>query len=78
MTRTVKHLDAAGLVERRTRADDGRLVVVSLSDAGRARLLADRRRRDEWLAQRLRELSRDEREVLRRAAPVLERLASLD
>jgi hypothetical protein len=39
-------------------------------------LAADRRRRDAWLNQRLRELTPDEREVLRRAVPVLEKLAS--
>jgi DNA-binding MarR family transcriptional regulator len=75
MTRTVKHLVAAGLVARRPHDVDGRVVVCSLTDTGRATVLADRRRRDEWLAQRLRELSREDRDVLRRAAPILERLS---
>ena len=35
-------------------------------------MLADRRRRDAWLAQRLRELTPDERAVLREAAPILD------
>jgi hypothetical protein len=35
----------------------------------------DRKRRDAWLARRLGELSPAERDVLRAAAPVLERLA---
>jgi DNA-binding MarR family transcriptional regulator len=35
-------------------------------------------RRDAWLARRLRELTSDERAVLRRAAPLLERLAAAD
>ena len=38
-------------------------------------LESDRRRRDVWLAQRLAELSPDERAALRAAAPVLEKLA---
>ncbi len=50
---------------------------VSLTDRGRDTLLADRRRRDAWLALRLKELSPEERAVLRRAcAPILERLAT--
>ena len=36
------------------------------------------RRRDAWLAQRLRELTPDERAVLRKAAPILEDLAQKD
>ena len=39
-------------------------------------VLADRRRRDAWLACRLRELTPDERAVLREAAPILERLSA--
>ena len=36
----------------------------------------DRRRRDAWLAQRLRDLPREDVDVLRRAAVLLERLAA--
>jgi DNA-binding MarR family transcriptional regulator len=75
MTRTVNCLDAGGYVVRRKHATDGRQVVVALSDKGRATIANDRRRRDAWLAQRLRELTPDERSVLRAAAPLIERLA---
>ncbi|WP_139977654.1 MarR family winged helix-turn-helix transcriptional regulator [Nocardioides litoris] len=78
MTRTVSALEADGYVERRRHATDGRQVVVTLTDRGRTTLLADRRRRDEWLALRLRELTPDERAVLRQAAPILERLAGAE
>jgi DNA-binding MarR family transcriptional regulator len=78
MTRTVKLLAQAGHVTRRTDESDGRVVRIELTDGGRATVLADRRRRDEWLARRLRDLSPDERAVLRAAAPILERLAQLD
>lgn len=78
MTRTVNCLEDGGHVVRRPHETDGRQVLVALSDKGRATLLADRRRRDEWLARRLRDLTPDEREVLRRAAPILERLAQED
>lgn len=76
MTRTVNCLVEAGLASRRQHDTDGRQVLVALTGLGRATLLADRARRDEWLATRLRALTPDERAVLRRAAPLLERLAS--
>jgi DNA-binding MarR family transcriptional regulator len=75
MTRTVNCLHDGGYVVRRKNAADGRQVVITLSDQGRTTLAADRRRRDAWLAQRLRELTPGERSVLRQAAPLLERLA---
>jgi DNA-binding MarR family transcriptional regulator len=78
MTRTVNCLEEDGYVARRPHPTDGRQVVVSLSERGRERVLADRRRRDAWLNQRLAELAPDEREVLRRAAPLLDRLATTD
>ncbi|HEX6329308.1 MAG TPA: MarR family transcriptional regulator [Jiangellaceae bacterium] len=76
MTRTVSALEQRGLVARESDSDDRRLVIVRLSDEGKRMLAADRRRREAWLNQRLRELTSDEREVLRRAVPVLEKLAS--
>src|SRR3954470_533553 len=65
MTRTVNCLEQSGDVVRRPHESDGRQVVVELSEQGRARLLADRDRRDAWLAQRLRELTPEERAILR-------------
>lgn len=78
MTRTINCLADGDHVVRRPHETDGRQVLVALTDKGRATLLADRRRRDEWLARRLRDLTPDERDVLRRAAPILERLAQED
>jgi len=76
MTRTVNCLEAEGYVTRRPHETDGRQVVVELSEQGRSTLLADRRRRDAWLAQRLKDLTPAERDTLRAAAPLLERLAT--
>ena len=76
MTRTVSALEDGGYVTRHAHATDGRQVLVRLTDAGRTTLLADRHRRDEWLAKRLRDLTPDERAVLRKATPILQRLAS--
>lgn len=76
MTRTVNCLERDGLVVRRSSPSDGRQVLVALADAGRERVLADRARRDAWLNRRLSELTADERATLRRAAPILEKLAT--
>lgn len=78
MTRTVKCLEERALVSRRPHETDGRITYVSITDGGRATVAADRDRRDAWLARRLDELAPDEREALRRAAPLLERLAQED
>jgi DNA-binding MarR family transcriptional regulator len=76
MTRTVSCLESEGLVERRPHPTDGRQVVISLTEKGEELLAAERRRRDAWLARRLRELTPDERAALRQAAPILERLSN--
>ena len=76
MTRTVSCLERDGLVERGTNPTDGRQVVVRLSTSGQELLAAERRRRDAWLTRRLRELSAEERAVLRQAAPILDRLSN--
>jgi len=75
MTRTVGCLADGGYVVRRKHESDGRQVLVSLSADGEAMIAADRKRREAWLAQRLRELTAEERSVLRQAAPIIERLA---
>ena len=78
MTRTVNCLESDGYVVRRPHDTDGRQVVVSLTEAGRAAVLADRQRRDAWLARQLSRLSPAERATLREAAPNLARLATAD
>lgn len=75
MTRTVSCLEEGGHVRRRVSEHDKRQVLVELTDHGREVLDADRRERDAWLARRLAELTKQEREVLRAAAPILEKLA---
>ena len=76
MTRTVNHLEELGMLVRESDPDDGRQVLVRLSEAGTDLLEAERKRRDAWLAQRLIELEPKERAVLREAAVILERLAT--
>ena len=76
MTRTVSFLVDEGYAVRRPSETDGRSTLVEISDTGREILLADRRRRDAWLTQQLRDLTPDERQLLREVAPLIERLAT--
>ena len=76
MTRLAASLEEAGLVRRARHPTDGRQHLLVASPAGVALLREDRRRRDAWLSQRLRELDAADRDVLRRAAEVLDRLAA--
>lgn len=75
MTRILAGLEEHGLVERASHPTDGRQVLVSLTPAAAGMLKEDRRRRDAWLAKRLAELTGEERALLRRALPVLDRIA---
>jgi DNA-binding MarR family transcriptional regulator len=74
MTRVVNSLEVRGYVARRPDPRDHRQCLVTLTDSGRQVLLANRRRRDEWLAVRLAGLDPAERDVLRRAIRVLEKV----
>jgi DNA-binding MarR family transcriptional regulator len=76
MTRIVNGLETRGYVARRPHPDDRRQCLVTLSDEGRKILLANRRRRDEWLAVRIAQLAPAEREVLREAIGILEKVNS--
>jgi DNA-binding MarR family transcriptional regulator len=74
MTRIVNGLEELGYVARRPDPRDRRQCVVTLTDDGRRVLLANRRRRDEWLSVRIAELDPEERDILRKAVPILEKV----
>jgi DNA-binding MarR family transcriptional regulator len=75
MASTVAALTNAGLVERRPDPGDRRRILIALTDHGREVLLADRRRRDAWLAEAIRrDLTVQERAVLAEAVGLLARL----
>jgi DNA-binding MarR family transcriptional regulator len=76
MTRTVSCLVDEGYAVRRPSETDGRSTLVDISEKGRQILLEDRRRRDAWLARQLKDLTPDERDLLRQVAPIIERLAT--
>lgn len=76
MGATLGALRARGLVERHADPDDGRRVLLSVTDAGRRELQDKRDARAERLALVLdRSFTRAELERLAAAAPLLERLA---
>ncbi|MEG9226753.1 MarR family winged helix-turn-helix transcriptional regulator [Aeromicrobium sp. Sec7.5] len=75
ITRTLGGLVELGLVDKSAHPDDGRQVVVSVSDLGTKVLAEERERRDAWLYLRLQEMDAHDREVLAEAAQILTRLA---
>ena len=75
MTRVIAVLEERGLVRREPHATDRRQVVLTVTEEGRDVVQRVRRRREAWLAQRLQELTPDERQILRAAAPILEKLS---
>ncbi len=75
ITRIVAKLEDRGLVQRTPHPTDGRQVILAPTERALELLDGDRRAREAWLAQRLAELPAEEREVLRRAAAILDRIA---
>ncbi|MRJ75050.1 MarR family transcriptional regulator [Aeromicrobium sp. SMF47] len=75
ITRTLACLVDEGYAIREPHPDDGRQVLVSVSQKGDAVLAEERTRRDLWLGHRLAALTAAERKTLREAAALLERLA---
>ena len=76
MTRTVNCLQDLGYLERSADENDGRKVVIDLTDEGRAVIDETARRRDAWVDAALAELGDDERETLARAAEIMQRMAA--
>jgi DNA-binding MarR family transcriptional regulator len=75
MTRVIAVLEERSLVMRAPHPTDRRQVVLTVTEEGRALVVQARKRRDAWLAKRLKELTPEERAILRQAAPVLEKLS---
>ncbi len=75
MTRVIAVLEERGLVKRAPHATDRRQVVLTVTADGRDVVQLVRRRREAWLARRLQELTPDERQILRAAAPILEKIS---
>ncbi len=75
MTRVIAALEDMGYVERRPHPTDGRQAIVELSERGEAYVIDQITAREIWLDKQLAELSAEEREVLSRAAEIIDRMA---
>ena len=75
MTRVIAVLEERNLVRRAPHPTDRRQVILTVTPDGRALVNRVRRRREAWLAQRLQELTPEERAILQSAAPILEKLS---
>lgn len=74
ITKTLDGLEAQGFIERSKDPDDGRRRNVCITDEGLAELRRTAGIRDSFMEQRLTALSADERQVLGRAAAILQRV----
>ncbi len=74
MTKTVTALEAAGLARRERSRDDGRVVLVSATPAGRALLERGRAARVRVVERLIADLPERDRRTLRRAAELIARV----
>jgi DNA-binding MarR family transcriptional regulator len=77
-TRILRNLEEEGLVERTPDPKDGRSALISLTGEGRERLRRLRKRKNAYLARRMRDLDPGEVGTLERAAEILEQLLEGD
>jgi len=76
MSQTLAELEADGLIARRADERDGRCRRIELTEPGRLALGQDRELREGWLARAIsEEFTAQERAVLERALPLLQRLS---
>jgi DNA-binding MarR family transcriptional regulator len=75
MTKVLANLEERGLVRRDPHPTDRRSAIIAITDAGIALLDDERRSRDAWLTKRLGTLTADERALLQRVIPILDKLA---
>jgi DNA-binding MarR family transcriptional regulator len=77
MTQLISRLEDSGLVRREASQEDGRVVLVVITDDGRAMLARRRAGRNERMAGIIAQLSPEHRDALTAALPALDALASV-
>ena len=77
MTQLISRLEDAGLVRREASPEDGRVVLVVITDEGRATLARRRAIRTERLASIIAQLGPEHLKALANAMPALDALASI-
>jgi DNA-binding MarR family transcriptional regulator len=76
LTKVLASLEDYKLVRRGVLATDRRQAVIEPTQLGRRLLASEQRSRDTWLAVRLERLTAQERDMLDRVAPILDKLAA--
>jgi DNA-binding MarR family transcriptional regulator len=75
MTKVLANLEERGLVRREVHPTDRRQAVIDITPAGEELLDSERRSRDEWLSKQLATLSAEDRALVQRVIPIMEKLA---
>ncbi|GAB2613071.1 MarR family transcriptional regulator [Paractinoplanes abujensis] len=75
MTKIVGKLEERGLVARTPHPTDGRQVILSATEQGRAVHAQFEQARNEWLATQLADLTPGERETLAQASEILQKIS---
>lgn len=75
MNRTINALVDAGLVTRVGSLDDGRKVIIDLSETGRTFIRETKRKRDAWFTKQLARLTPEQRAIIDSAVPILREIA---
>ncbi len=76
MTRVIASLSEMKLVKRDPHPRDGRQVIVSLTDTGRALLVDEAIAREEWMTEQLSGLSGTQLTVLREAVVIMQQIVA--
>jgi DNA-binding MarR family transcriptional regulator len=75
MNRTINALVEAALVTRVSSPDDGRKVIIDLSEGGREFIRETKRKRDAWFTKQLARLTPEQRKIIDSAVPILREIA---
>ena len=75
MSKVLANLEERGLVRRDAHPGDRRQAIIAITAPGVELLDSERRSRDAWLTQRIATLTADERALLHRVVPILDKLA---
>ncbi|MEU1545945.1 MarR family transcriptional regulator [Nocardia sp. NPDC005745] len=76
MTRVIASLTDLDLVERNPHPTDGRQIIVSLSQAGRALIADEASAREEWMTEQLSTLTEEQLVVLTRAVAIMKQIVA--
>jgi DNA-binding MarR family transcriptional regulator len=76
MTKLIAALEEAALLSRIPHPDDRRQAILRLTETGATVLAAEASATEHWLTKRLSALSREDRDALAEAIPIINRLSS--